>query len=61
MKVEVFTGLGSQRKRIWKGDLDILPRVGEDVVTDKEGSDCYAVERIHYWRADGPRVEIFVR
>lgn len=61
MKVEVFTGLGSQKKRVWKGNLDILPRIGEDIVTDKAGSHGYTVERIHYWLADGPRVEIYAR
>lgn len=61
MKVEIYTGLGSQRHRIWKGSLDILPRIGEDVVTDKAGAHGFTVERIHHWLADGPRVEIFVR
>lgn len=61
MKVEVFTGLGTQKKRVWKGNLDILPRVGEDIVIDKDGNIGLTVERIHYWLADGPRVEIFAR
>lgn len=60
MKVEIYAGLGSQKKRIWKGELATLPRIGEDVVLDKEGSEGYTVERIHHWLADR-HVELYVR
>lgn len=57
MKVEIYVGLGSQRKRIWKGELDTPPRIGEEVVL---GQDGYTVERIHHLLAKN-LVEIYVR
>lgn len=60
MKVEVYIGLGTQKKRIWKGDLDVIPRKGEDVVIDKDGDRGYTVDYVHHWLAD-KHVELFVR
>lgn len=60
MKVEIYAGLGTQKTRIWKGELECLPRIGEDVVIDKDGDRGYIVQRIHHWLADG-HVELYVR
>lgn len=59
-KVEIYTGLGSQKHRIWSGNVEVLPRIGEDVVTDKNGDRGYTVERIHHWLMLNI-VEIYVR
>lgn len=60
MKVQVYTGLGTGGKLVWKGNLEILPRIGEDVVVDKAGKCGYTVEYIHHWLA-GKSIDIYVR
>lgn len=59
--VEIYTGLGHERHRVWSGELETVPRVGEEVVLDKDGSYTITVECVTYWIADGKRVEIYGR
>lgn len=58
--VEIYTGLGSQRRKIWEGEVATLPRVGERVVIDEDGDYGYTVEYVHHWLATA-KVELFVR
>jgi hypothetical protein len=60
MKVEIYAGLGTQRQIRWKGDLEVIPRVGDEVVTDKAGDRGYTVERVTHWVAL-KKIEIYVR
>jgi hypothetical protein len=64
MQVEIYTGLGSQRRCVWKGDLEVLPRIGEQVVLDEDGDRAIRVEYIHHWLPFGQKkgwVEIYGR
>lgn len=64
MKVEIYTGLGTQRHLAWAGDMEILPRIGEQVVLDKDGDRAIEVEYIHHWLPFGKakgHVEIYGR
>jgi hypothetical protein len=56
MKVQIYTGLGSQKHLVWEGDLEVLPRIGEEVVLDKDGDKSITVERIHHWLPFGKKI-----
>lgn len=61
MLVEVYIGLGTQAKIIWDGQLDHVPRIGEDVLL---GQDGYTVEYVHSvlpHKTRPGRVKIYVR
>lgn len=63
VKVTFYVGLGSQKREIWSGALEVLPRIGEQIVVGT-GATGYSVEYIHHLLPLGRRkqiVDIYVR
>jgi len=63
MRVTFYTGLGSQRHEVWIGELDIVPRAGEEVTWDN-GENARRVDRVTHWLATKdnlPLIEIYLR
>lgn len=63
VKVTFYIGLGSQKRDIWSGALEALPRISEQIVVGT-GATGYTVEYVHHLLPLGKRkhiVEIYVR
>jgi hypothetical protein len=62
--IEVYVGLGTQRREVWSGNVEAVPRVGEQVTWDN-GDSCGQVQRVTHWLQKSKNkpsyVEVYVR